>query len=414
VETDTNPNQTNRIEIKSHDTREQNVNKNSIQDDIEQKTQVRPKLSSYDLSRYVLKVGAKFYKGTMDKSKITSITFTSQAPSKYDEKWYANEKGTWHVTGYRVGTDVFIVGKKIIFNKNCGMMFCVRDAYGGPMWASLEAINGLGIVDTSLVENMNYMFIGGDQFQHLDVGSWDVSNVKSMKMMFAGCKNLRVIDVSSWDVGNVETFVAMFQGSNHVGDMNLEYIDVSNWDTSSADNMSYMFYGCSKIKSIDVSKWDVKKVETFSHMFADCFSLTTIDISKWDTLSVDSFDALFNDCRNLKTIDVSGLETNTCIQFSQMFESCVNLEEIVGLEKWDTSNASHYAFSETFHNCSKLTELDLSTWDTSKADNMARMFAGCSGLRRLDVSGWYIENVETMLEMFEGCSTELKLVGLDR
>lgn len=361
----------------------------------------------------VMKKGKSYYNGSLGRSKITSITFTNTAPAKYDEKWSANEADTYDITGYRVGTDVYIVGDKIFLNPSCYEMFCVKDLNGKDVWSSLREVNGLDIVDTSLVKDMGYMFCGGSYFANLDVGNWDVSNVWRMTAMFAGCTNLEHIDVSRWNVGKVQYFTAMFQGSDHIGDMKLKEIDVGNWNTQSADSMGYMFYGCAQLENIDVDNWNVKGVLDFDHMFTDCFSLKTINISNWDTLSVGTFNALFNDCRSLTTIDVSGLDTSTCVQFSQMFESCINLEKIIGLENWDTSNAHYSAFSETFHNCPKLTSLDLSTWNTAKADNMARMFAGCTSLRYLDLSSFDISNVETMYEMFKGCSSELIVVGMD-
>ena len=240
-----------------------------------------------------------------------------------------------------------------------------------------------------------------------------VGSTRLQSCVVHGCTGLEYLDMSNWDVGKVKDFTGMFQGSNNAGDMKLRELDVSGWNTESATKMGWMFYGCSQLQEIAVDNWQVEKVTEFSHMFADCYSLKSLNTSNWDTLSVKTFDAFLNDCHGLTTIDVSGLETATCTQFSQMFESCVNLEEIVGLDKWDTSNASHYAFSETFNGCSKLTYLDLSAWNTSNADNMARMFAGCCGLRELDLSGWNVEKVETMVAMFEGCSEELEIVGTD-
>ena len=366
-----------------------------------------------NLDRYTLKQGMSYYDGEMDMSYITSITFARESPIEYDEKWFANITDTDDIVGYRVGTEVFIVGDKIYFNESCGMMFCVKSADGDPVLDSLTEVNGLDIIDTSKVKRMSYMFCGGENFKHLDVGKWDVSNVENMKMMFAGCTNLEFIDVSNWDVSNVSNFTAMFQGSDHAGDMKLKEIDVSKWNTNSATKMGHMFYGCGALETIAVDSWNVSNVTTFTHMFADCFPLKSLNILNWDTTSVESFNAFLNDCRNLETIDISGLETSTCKQFSQMFESCSNLTKIIGIETMDVSNASYYAFSEMFHGCTELESLDLSKWDTSKADNMARMFAGCSGLKELDLSSFDLSNVWTFEEMFEGCSEELEIVGDD-
>jgi hypothetical protein len=84
-----------------------------------------------------------------------------------------------------------------------------------------------------------------------------------------------------------------------------------------------------------------------------------------------------------------------------MFEACINLEEIIGINNWDVSNASHYAFSETFHCCYKLKSLDLSNW-IAIPDNTARMFKNCNSLVYLDISGLDLQGANT-IEMYDGC-----------
>ena len=120
-------------------------------------------------------------------------------------------------------------------------------------------------------------------------------------------------------------------------------------------------------------------------VFSTCFSFSRNTINFY-FLSVQSFDAFLNDCRSLVSIDISGLDTSTCTQFSQMFEACIALIEIIGIENLDVSNASKYSFSEMFHCCKSLKKLDLSLWDTSKADNFARMFGNCEKLETLTSS----------------------------
>ena len=371
------------------------------------------KTETYDQKNYILKVSNMFYGGKMDKKHITSITFTKNAPENYDEKWYANERNTKHVVGYRVGTEVFIVGEEIVFNPSCAKMFAAKNYADSPIWANLEVINGLDMVNTSLVQNMGYMFYGAEKLKHLDVGGWDVSRVDRMEFMFAECRGLKTLDVSNWDTSSVALFNSMFQGASHSGDRNLEYLDVSNWDTSSALRMNHMFYGCSKLKTIDVSTWNVERVTTFSHMFADCYSLEYIDVSHWNSKSAWSFDAFFNDCHSLTVIDISNLNTAACIQFSQMFEACKSLTTIIGIEDLDVSQANDYAFSEMFHQCHSLTSLNLSKWNTSKADNMARMFAGCRSLSELNLSNFDITHVDTMFEMFKGCPADIHIYGIE-
>jgi surface protein len=58
-----------------------------------------------------------------------------------------------------------------------------------------------------------------------------------------------------------------------------------------------------------------------------------------------------------------------------------------------------------FSGCSSLSSLpDISSWNTSKVENMKYMFAGCKLLKSLpDISDWNVKNVKNMSMMFKNC-----------
>lgn len=339
-----------------------------------------------DPELYTLLPSFGFYKGSKDMSLIESITFSREVPEDYDECWNADVTDSGEVKGYLTGNSVMVVGRQIYANERCSNMFAAHNSYGDPLWSSLKSIDGLELLDTSFTENM--------------------------KMMFAFCRLTELHGIEDWDVSNVKNFAGMFQGHDNAGDVPLKYIDVSKWNTSSVENMSHVFYGCAQLEYIPIENWDVSNVKTFSHMFADCYSLKEIDFSNWKTSSVESFDAFLNDCRSLIEIDVGGLDTATCGQFSQMFEACTRLRQITGLNKWDVSCASHYAFSETFHGCYSLEELDLGGWVCSP-DNTARMFKDCLKLTSIDLSGFDMSVNCADQEMFLNCNQLNEIVGYD-
>ena len=78
---------------------------------------------------------------------------------------------------------------------------------------------------------------------------------------------------------------------------------------------------------------------------------------------------------------MSNLVTKNVTSFEQMFESCHKLTEIIGLENFDTSNG--FGFEEMFQNCSSLKELNLSSFDTTKAKDGEPTSANGSTTRTL-------------------------------
>lgn len=99
------------------------------------------------------------------------------------------------------------------------------------------------------------------------------------------------------------------------------------------------------------------------------------------------------------------------VQTSYMFSNCKNLKTLSGIEKLDMSNVE--AASYMFYECSSLTSLDLSGWNTSSLNNIVSFLSGCSSLTSLNISNLNVSNVEDMALAFSNCSslTSLDLTG---
>lgn len=240
-----------------------------------------------------------------------------------------------------------------------------------------------------LCTNAQRMFMYCSNLETIDTSSWNMPLCTDMSMAFLNCQKLETIDLSNWDVSSVTTFEGMFENCSR-----LSNIDVSNWKTVSCTNMAFMFYSCSSLKEIDVSKWDVSKVTNFDH-FAAHANLKCKGIENWKTTSAVNMNALFHNCAE-EELDLSGWDVSKVQFFCQMFENSPNLKRIKGLEKWDTS--AGLGFDGMFERCSKLEEVDLSSFDTSKAKNgvaastnghktatMNNMFLSCNNLKKVKV-----------------------------
>jgi len=230
-----------------------------------------------------------------------------------------------------------------------------------------KKLDGLDVSkwDTSNAENMSYIFFQCESLTAVDVSNFDTSNATDMQFMFKNCYKLENIDVSDWDTGNCVYFNSMFSGDSKA--MSLKGVDISGWDMSSAQTINHMFYACSQITEVDMSNWDVRNVVSMSHMFSDCWNLEKVDFTGWETPKLNTVDALFNDCHSLKRVDVSSLDTANVVEFSQAFEYCISLEEIIGLDKWVTTSGQD--FGEMFSGCRSLKAVDLSSFDTTNAQD---------------------------------------------
>lgn len=84
-----------------------------------------------------------------------------------------------------------------------------------------------------------------------------------------------------------------------------------------------------------------------------------------------------------------------------MLYDCSSLTSL-DLSGFDTSQVTN--MNAAIYYCSSLTSLDLSGFDTSQVTDMGNMFYGCFGLVSLDLSGFDTSQVTSKTGMFQGCS----------
>ena len=112
---------------------------------------------------------------------------------------------------------------------------------------------------------------------------------------------------------------------------------------------------------------------------------------------------MFRNCSSLTSLDVSNFDTSKVTDMYNMFEYCSSLTSL-DVSKFDTRNVTD--MGDMFSGCSSLTSLDLSKFDTSKVAYMASMFKGCSNLTTIFCDSTWTATSSN--NMFVGCT---KLVG---
>ena len=98
---------------------------------------------------------------------------------------------------------------------------------------------------------------------------------------------------------------------------------------------------------------------------------------------------------------------------SHLFSGMRNLEIIEFNNAFYTDYVQN--FSYMFHNCEKLTRLDVSAFNTEYAEDMSAMFEDCASLEVLDVSSFDMSSVYCVERMFYGCGNlkSLNISGWD-
>ena len=135
--------------------------------------------------------------------------------------------------------------------------------------------------------------------------------------------------------------------------------------------------------------------DLFLFQYSSKISLKIKGIGDIDILG-SSINNRFKSINYLKEVKING-KIQDIIKYRYYFNQTDNLVELI----WDDNINDCY---NMFSFCSKITEINLSNFDTSKVTDMGLMFYYCSSLTSLDLSNLNTSQVTNMGAMFYYCS----------
>jgi surface protein len=115
---------------------------------------------------------------------------------------------------------------------------------------------------------------------------------------------------------------------------------------------------------------------------------------------------MFQNCSSLTALTVSNFDSSTITNMESAFYGCSNLSSIEGSKTLVKENVT--TLERIFYGCSLLSSIDASSWNTSQISTMASSFYKCPSLSSIDTSSWNIENVKSMASMF---ANDIKLTS---
>ena len=157
------------------------------------------------------------------------------------------------------------------------------------------------------------------------------------------------------------------------------------------------------IKTAIVYDEGISPIDT-GFWFAELRNMKTADVSKLDMSKCKTIGCMFTNCTSLTSLDLSTWDTRSLTDMNQAFQDCHKLTTLGDLSGWDVSKVTYASYM--FQDCSNLTTIgDLSGWDVSKVIDMRNMFCSCSKLTTLgDLSGWNTSSLTDASSMFSYCS----------
>lgn len=118
--------------------------------------------------------------------------------------------------------------------------------------------------------------------------------------------------------------------------------------------------------------------------------------------NASSLSNLFNNCTSLTSIDASDWNTKAISKLEKTFNNCIKLSEIKGLENIDTSNVTSIAgaFQSLNRSGSSYVSLNLENWDTSNVTFARNLFYNAKVKELGDLSKWNLSKNTSAIAMF--------------
>lgn len=209
------------------------------------------------------------------------------------------------------------------------------------------------------------------------------------------------IDTSRMDGCTLKTAANLFFNCKNVTSLDLSY-----WNLPLVNTLYHIFYGCTNLQHINLTGISIPQVQNVSGIYSGTNNLITCGISGLNTSNLTNFSGLFQGIgQNVTDIDLSTLDTSKAINMGNMLQDIPS--STIDVSNFNTSAVSN--FSGIFTNCKNVTELNLSNWNMSSATSIAYMFQGCTNLTSIIMPTWNFPNVASMPAMFNGT----KITSLD-
>lgn len=361
--------------------------------------------------------------------KLSSISSTAAATAFSDNNW-----------GYRVttpvppGSDFLPIPKAsapdtIFSTPNAtGSPYAVGISFGAKVAANL--ISGTYKKDIIFTTITNFVpktatFLPGPNFNFLVKKinpAYNTENFKRANSQPANLSSAKVVSTADsdypiyvwyeaadktvywWSEADVayanedarEMFSNLSDGHGH-----FNLVDVSGIDMSKTKNASYMFHSGNYLyKNIILGDFNSENVEDMSYMFASNSSsgspTSEVDFSRFKTSNVQFMRHMFEG-NFAQTLNLSSFDTSKVEDMSEMFAKTKNLTT-VNLSSFNTSNVKD--MKNMFRYASAVTSLNLSSFDTREVTNMRSMFAHMKALTNLNISSFRTPKVTDMSGMF--------------
>jgi surface protein len=194
----------------------------------------------------------------------------------------------------------------------------------------------------------------------VDLSLYDSSSVTNMAYMFSyfGNRYSKITNIKSLDFSKVKSIHRMFQYCNIT-----DGIDLSGVSFPEVTDAANMFANITYMKSIDLSNTDFPKLKEAQYMFNAGMSgdITSINLTGANMPSITNASYMFQQCTKITSLDLSGINFSKATTIDAIFNGNKLLVDIIGeIDCSSISNGLYYSsYYSPFGNCTSLETLYL-------------------------------------------------------
>lgn len=236
-------------------------------------------------------------------------------------------------------------------------------------WVALKSLD-LSNFSFASATDVNSMFDHATILENITFGEGAITdNVEDFSYMFANCKRLQSLDISMFNTKSATTTEFMFYMDSLI--TSIKFGD--KFTTENVTDMKDMFLFCYNLQALNVKMFNTKNVTNMSGMFGYCQKLTSLNLSNFNTENVSDMSSMFTRTFSLDSLDLTSFNTGNVTDMSYMFRNC-HAKSIKFGENFNTENV--ITMSYMFCYMQKVDTLDLSNFNTSNVKNMDGLFYG--------------------------------------
>lgn len=297
--------------------------------------------------------------------------------------------------------------------------------------ATIKAATGVTdvrpVYDVENSDGHIYMWCEIENGQRVIYWTANTNKVKlnpDSRWFFCNLQSVRYIeDLDKFDSSEAVNLISFFYGCKRLISTQDHPLQLSGFKTPKATKFNVMFCNCSNIEYLDISNmvihYDASEDGDFynrsgnmNSMFNGCTNLENLIINDSFTAEARDINRMFYNCQNLKGFQniVNKIKTDNAVNMSYMFYSIKEEVDELDVSGFNTSNVK--AMDGLFYRCSGIKSFKvLDHFDTTNlgvdmggSDGTGWMFSDCTGLTELDLSSFDTHNVHWMKGMFSGCT----------